>query len=262
MPRRRPGDGLGRRRGHDRPAHDLGHQHCSALRRQPVLVLTIFLLTSCERRAKLLTMSGKAIADREEAPRRDRRAERRDATRTEILEAAWDLAREQGLTELSCATSAIGSGCGRSRSTRTSTRSTRSTTPCSRKATRSSSAGCRWSATPRRTSNERFRLGAHSFVEFALEDLPRCQLLFLRTVPGFEPSPEAYAPAVLVLEITADRTRRHRHHPSGDARHLDRDCSAGIMQQQWANDPGGDRWRKLLDDVIAMYLAYAKKRRS
>ena len=35
--RRRPGDGLGLRCGHHRPAHDLGHQHCSALRRQPVV---------------------------------------------------------------------------------------------------------------------------------------------------------------------------------------------------------------------------------
>ncbi len=25
---------------------------------------------------------------------------------------------------------------------------------------------------------------------------------------------------------------------------------SGIMQQQWANDPGGDRWKRLLDDVI------------
>ena len=36
----------------------------------------------------------------------------------------------------------------------------------------------------------------------------------------------------------------------------------GLIQQQWANDPHGDRWRRLVDDAIAMYLAYAKKRRS
>jgi AcrR family transcriptional regulator len=32
---------------------------------------------------------------------RDRRAERREATRAEILEAAWELARQQGLAGLS-----------------------------------------------------------------------------------------------------------------------------------------------------------------
>src|SRR5664280_2816824 len=33
-------------------------------------------------------------------PLRDRQAERREATRTEILEAAWDIARENGLADL------------------------------------------------------------------------------------------------------------------------------------------------------------------
>src|SRR6185503_18162606 len=33
-------------------------------------------------------------------PKRDRRAERREATRAEILEAAWDLVRAEGLASL------------------------------------------------------------------------------------------------------------------------------------------------------------------
>jgi hypothetical protein len=37
---------------------------------------------------------------------------------------------------------------------------------------------------------------------------------------------------------------------------------AGLIQQQWANDPHGDRWRRLTDDVLDMFLAYAKRRRS
>src|SRR6478736_1670143 len=36
-----------------------------------------------------------------EGPTRDRRAERREATRTEILDAAWALARSEGLAGLS-----------------------------------------------------------------------------------------------------------------------------------------------------------------
>src|ERR1700680_5086923 len=36
-----------------------------------------------------------------DTPTRDRRAERREATRAEILDAAWELAREQGLAGLS-----------------------------------------------------------------------------------------------------------------------------------------------------------------
>ena len=41
----------------------------------------------------------------------------------------------------------------------------------------------------------------------------------------------------------------------------------GLIQQQWANDPGGDRWLRLVDETLDMFLAYAKsaparKRRS
>ena len=38
------------------------------------------------------------------------------------------------------------------------------------------------------------------FVEFCTEDPVRYQLLFQRTIPGFEPSPESFAIAVAGLE--------------------------------------------------------------
>ena len=206
-------------------------------------------------------MSGKAIADRQESPRRDRRAERRDATRAEILEAAWDLAREQGLTEISLRD--LGDRVGmRAQSIYSYFDSKHAIYDAmfqeGNEELLHRMHGVRDAAG---TPTERFRLGAQGFVEFALEDLPRCQLLFLRTIPGFEPSPEAYAPAVLVLELARDRLA-----DIGITRPEMLDIwtalLSGIMQQQWANDPGGDRWKRLLDDVMAMYLAYAKKRRS
>ena len=42
--------------------------------------------------------------------------------------------------------------------------------------------------------------GAHRFFDIAVSDPVRAQLLFQRTIPGFEPSPEAYAPAVATVE--------------------------------------------------------------
>src|SRR5262249_58644336 len=36
------------------------------------------------------------------------------------------------------------------------------------------------------------KISAHAFVDFALEDAARAELLFSRPIPGFEPSPEAY----------------------------------------------------------------------
>ena len=102
-------------------------------------------------------------------------------------------------------------------------------------------------------------MGAHRFIEFALEDLPRSQLLFLRTLPGFVPSPEAYAPAVLVLELARDRLADIGI-TEPELLDIWTALLSGLIQQQWANDPGGDRWRRLLDDALDMFLAYAKMR--
>ena len=44
------------------------------------------------------------------------------------------------------------------------------------------------------------REGVRRFVEFCTSDVARYQLLFQRTIPGFEPSPEAFAPAVRALD--------------------------------------------------------------
>ena len=58
-----------------------------------------------------------------------------------------------------------------------------------------------------------------AFVDFALEDPARCELLFQRPIPGFEPSPESYALAergarrarsTLLRAAGVDRPGRHR----------------------------------------------------
>jgi hypothetical protein len=39
----------------------------------------------------------------------------------------------------------------------------------------------------------------------------------------------------------------------------------GLVDQQIANDPGGDRWSRLVDEVVTMFLAHCattKKRSS
>jgi AcrR family transcriptional regulator len=95
------------------------------------------------------------------------------------------------------------------------------------------------------------RQGARSFFEFAVADLARHQLMNQRTVPGFEPSPESYAPAVAVL----DRFRSQLA-DVGVTRDEDVDlCTAmigGLVDAQLANDPGGDRWGRLLDRAVDM----------
>lgn len=51
-------------------------------------------------------------------------------------------------------------------------------------------------------ARDRLREGSIAFVRWALEHPVQAQLMFWRPVPGFEPSPEAYAPAVGLMELT------------------------------------------------------------
>jgi len=93
---------------------------------------------------------------------------------------------------------------------------------------------------------------ARSFFDFAVADLPRNQLMNLRTIPGFVPSAEAYAPAIEVMERA--RSQLVRYGVEGDDR-LDLFVAliGGLIDAQQANDPGGDRWARLLDDAIDMF---------
>jgi AcrR family transcriptional regulator len=94
---------------------------------------------------------------------------------------------------------------------------------------------------------------AEAFVRFCVSDVPRYQLLFQRSVPGFTPSPESYELAVSALEVTRELLARNGVH---DPRHLDiwTAVTVGLVDQQVSNDPGGDRWSRLVDDVTQMFL--------
>ena len=46
-----------------------------------------------------------------------------------------------------------------------------------------------------------------------------------------------------------------------DPRHLDMwtALTTGLVDQQISNDPGGDRWARLIDDFVTMFLAYCQR---
>ena len=104
---------------------------------------------------------------------------------------------------------------------------------------------------PRETLIER----THRFASFCTANVPRYQLLFQRTIPGFEPSPESYGHAVEALE----RSRRmFKELGITDPKHLDMWTAllTGLVDQQISNDPGGDRWTGLAEEFVDMFLAY------
>ena len=92
-----------------------------------------------------------------------------------------------------------------------------------------------------------------AFVAFALEDPARHELLFLRHVPGFVPSPQSYALAEEVLGRGVKLLNE-----AGVAKQGDVDCVvaivAGLMAAQLSNDPGGNRWSRHLNRLVDLYV--------
>lgn len=190
-------------------------------------------------------------------PIRDRQTERRTATRLEILNAAWTLARESGLAELTLRDVAERVGM-------------RAPSLYSYFASKNemydAMFGQAWSdyqtvveglesANPQ-PPRETLRTLARTFFDFAVSDPARHQLMNQRTIPGFVPSDAAYAPAVAALE-SAQRQFRTCGITSPEDFDLCIAMVGGLVNAQLANEPGGQRWGRLLDravDMIADHL--------
>lgn len=194
------------------------------------------------------------------APNRDRQAERREATRLEILDAAWQVAREAGLGALTLRAVAERVGM-------------RAPSLYSHFASKmdiyDAMFGQAWSVCLQRlevrgaeltaahargelSEREVLSRGMRAYFDFSVEDPVRQQLMDLRTIPGFEPSAAAYQPAVDVLELS-----RRLLVGIGVTDEQDHDLLralvGGLVNAQLANDPGGDRWGRLLGRAIDMY---------
>lgn len=98
------------------------------------------------------------------------------------------------------------------------------------------------------------RRGAHLFFDFCVEDPARQQLLFLRVIPGFAPSQPAYTLAQEALDqlrtVLANAGMRN-----DEAVDLWTAVMTGLATQQASNDPGGDRWAKLVDRAVDLLLS-------
>jgi hypothetical protein len=81
-------------------------------------------------------------------------------------------------------------------------------------------------------------------------------LLFQRTIPNFEPSADAYAVAMLVHDQMRERFAAAGLGGS-EAFDIWTALVSGLSAQQIANDPGGDRWLRLIDEVVDMYTDHA-----
>ena len=186
-----------------------------------------------------------------ELAKRDRRAERREATVAEILEAAWELARTQGLAGISLRELAQKIGM-RPPSLYWYFDSKNAIYDAmfaqGNRQLLERIANVDWPDDAKGI----LRLSARGFVEFSTENIERFQLLFQRTLPGFEPSPEAYA---LAMEVVQQMRGRLAAAGLTDPRAFDvwTALVSGIASQQIANEPGGNRWVRLIDEMVDVF---------
>jgi AcrR family transcriptional regulator len=101
--------------------------------------------------------------------------------------------------------------------------------------------------------------GVRAWLAFCQASLPRYQLMFTRVIPGWEPSPEAYA-------ISVDSFARMRGWLASAGITDDHDVDlwtalvAGLAAQQIANEPAGTRWIDLTERTVTMFLHAVESR--
>jgi len=186
-------------------------------------------------------------------PTRNRVAERREATRREILDAAWAVAHEKGIAALTLKDVADRVGM-RPPSLYSHF--------ASKNAIYDAMFGQAWQGcldALRAAADNGFpedpraamTVIGRAYFEYAVADQPRHQLMNARISADFQPSPEAYAPSLAAWELG----RRHLA-TIGVTAEADLDLYSavvgGLVDAQLANDPGGDRYARQLDRAIGM----------
>ncbi|MEY2426303.1 MAG: hypothetical protein QOI61_1875 [Actinomycetota bacterium] len=187
----------------------------------------------------------------------DRRSLRREATKAEIVDAAWELCAEHGLAGLSLRDLAKKVGM-----QAPSLYSYFDSKFAIYDAMFAQGAQELLDEMPDRTPvtdlAEGIRIGWKFFVNFCASNPVRYQLLFQRTIPGFEPTPASY-------QISVEGLKRSSTWMASvgmsDPRLLDMYTAigTGLTDQQISNDPGGDRWIRLIDEAAEMFATYVKK---
>jgi AcrR family transcriptional regulator len=103
------------------------------------------------------------------------------------------------------------------------------------------------------TAREQLLRVSRVVLDFVVEDPPRQQLMFQRTIPGFEPSSGSYALAKRGMNGCAGLLWALG--PASPA-HVDVYTAlvGGLAAQQVANDPGGDRFARHLEALLEVFL--------
>ncbi len=203
-------------------------------------------------------MSGTPNGHRDEAPE-GRVALRRKRTEDEIVAAAWDLVHEHGLASLSMRD--LGERVGMKAQSLYSYFASKNDIYDAMFREGQIAFAATMTITPDDLGGDEspqaeLRMACHRFFEYCTGDTARYQLMFQRVIPDFEPSPQTYELAVETLERARERMRAAGLDPGRDL-DLWTALLTGLVDQQISNDPGGNRWERLIDDAVDMFFTFA-----
>ena len=192
-----------------------------------------------------------------EKPHRDRRVERHEATKAEILDLAWQFARTEGLAGVSLRE--VARQVGMQAPSLYSYFDSKNAIFDAMFA-QGAQAFIEHQQRAVMSGDPLHNLQTHmrSFVQFCTDDAARYQLLFQRTIPGFEPSPESFAIAIEGLALVRGRLAAIGI-LEPESLDLLTAIGTGITDQQISNDPGGDRWIRLVDDAMEMFFNHVTR---
>src|SRR5690349_13707482 len=182
------------------------------------------------------------------------RSRRLEWTRGAILEAAWDVARRDGIAALSLREVAARVGM-RAPSLYHYFASKAALLDAMYAQGMEQFARHVQSSPAAHNEVEALRNRAKSFVAAAVAEPARFELLFHRPVPGFEPAAEHVAFAMTILagtrQIAAAAGIR-----SDRAFDLFMATIRGLIAMQIANEPDGDRWTRLVDETVDILTSH------
>lgn len=98
-----------------------------------------------------------------------------------------------------------------------------------------------------------------AWIGFCQADQARYRLMFTSAVPGWRPSESAYTSSLDNYQRLSDYLALAGVTDPGDL-DLCTALSAGLVAQQMANDPHGDRWLRRVEEVVDMFLLHTASR--
>lgn len=96
------------------------------------------------------------------------------------------------------------------------------------------------------------------FFAFCRADVARYQLLFQPAIPGFRPSEQSMRIAEEALaSLDGEMSAMGIERPQ--ARDLWTALVTGMVNQQIANDPAGNRWERMAEEAVIMFMNHVER---